>query len=286
MDLAFPRTVDLSAALEVGGRVAVILALTAFALLVLHAITRRVEKNFGNAGPSADSLQQQHLKTITGLIRGAGVVVIVLISLLMTLQAAGINIGPILAGAGVLGLAISFGAQSLVRDIISGLFMLSENQFGVGDVISVGEVGGVVEKFTLRVVVLRDVHGVVHTVPNGEIKRVSNMTRSWSRVVLDVGVAYREEVDRVIEVMEEVGRELWDDPEWRPLLVEEVTVPGVEGFGDSSVNIRLMAKTVPLKQWEVARELRRRIKNRFDQEGIEIPFPHLTLQWEGEGKGV
>ena len=134
---------------------------------------------------------------------------------------------------------------------------------------------------TLRVVVLRDVHGVVHIVPNGEIKKVSNLTRTWSRVVLDVGVAYKEDVDRVMEVMRDVGRELWDDPEWRPLLVEAVEVPGIESFDESSVTIRMMAKTLPLKQWDVGRELRRRLKRRFDRENIEIPFPHQKLVWDG-----
>jgi small conductance mechanosensitive channel len=133
------------------------------------------------------------------------------------------------------------------------------------------------------VVVLRDVHGVVHIVPNGEIKKVSNLTRTWSRVVLDVGVAYREDPDRVMEVMREVGAGLWDDEAWRPLLVEPVEVPGIEAFGDSAVTIRMWAKTLPLKQWDVARELRRRLKIRFDAEKIEIPFPHQTVYW-GEGQ--
>jgi moderate conductance mechanosensitive channel len=140
-----------------------------------------------------------------------------------------------------------------------------------------------VERMTLRIVVLRDVHGVVHIVPNGEIKQVSNMTRSFSRAVFEIGVSYREDVDRVIDVMRDVGRGMWEDPEWRPLLTEEIAVPGVEAFGPSSVDIRIMATTLPMKQWEVARELRRRLKKRFDLEGIQIPFPHQTLFW-GEGQ--
>ena len=181
------------------------------------------------------------------------------------------------------GWRVSFGAQSLVKDIISGLFILFENQFGVGDVIKVGETGGMVEKMTLRIVVLRDVHGVVHIIPNGELTKVSNLTRTWSRAVLEIGVAYKEDVDHVMAVMREVGAEMGADEDWKPLLVEEITVPGIESFGDSSVNIRIMAKTVPLKQWEVARELRRRLKRRFDAEGIEIPYPHLTFFW-GDGQ--
>ncbi|HEX2094271.1 MAG TPA: mechanosensitive ion channel domain-containing protein, partial [Longimicrobiaceae bacterium] len=226
-------------------------------------------------------VQEQRTKTLLSLVRSIGVVVIAVLVLFMVLGALGINLGPLLAGAGVIGLAVSFGAQSLVKDVISGLFILFENQFGVGDVVRIEQgISGVVERMTLRVVVLRDVQGVVHIVPNGEIKRVSNLTRSFSRAVFEVGVDYNEDADRVMEVMREVGREMWEDPQWRPMLTEEITVPGIESFGESSVNIRIMATTVPMKQWDVARELRRRIKRRFDAEGISIPFPHRTFHWD------
>ncbi len=267
-----------------------VLLLAWIALWVLGVLTRRLEKAMSSGEPGTLPLQTQRARTIIGLVRSVGIVFISILTLFMVLQGLGVNIGPLLAGAGVVGLAISFGAQSLVRDIISGLFILFENQFGVGDVVRIGEVGGLVERVTLRVVVLRDVHGTVHIIPNGEIKRVSNLTRSWSRAVLDIGVAYKEDVDRVMDVMRDVGRGFWEDSEWQPLLVEEVAVPGIESFGDSAVNIRMMVKTVPLKQWDVARELRRRLKKRFDAEGIEIPFPHRTFYWgegqmPGEGKG-
>jgi moderate conductance mechanosensitive channel len=199
----------------------------------------------------------------------------------MVLGAVGVQLAPLLAGAGVVGLAVSFGAQSLVKDVISGLFTLFENQFGVGDVIRIEGVSGTVEKMTLRVVVLRDVHGVVHIVPNGQITKVSNLTRSWARAVLDVEVAYREDPDRVIAVLRELGRELYEDAQWRPLLIDPVEVPGIETMTDSSITIRVMVKTLPLKQWEVARELRRRIKLRFDQEDIHVPTPLPTVVWDG-----
>lgn len=266
-----------------GGRVLAALFVGWIAYWALKLVLRRVERSLGDPDPARISLQEQRIRTLLPLGRTVGLVVIVIIVLLMTLSAVGVNLGPLLAGVGVIGLAISFGAQSLVKDIISGLFILFENQFGVGDVIRIDPVSGAVESMTLRVVVLRDIHGVVHIIPNGEIKRVSNLTRSWSRVVLDVGVAYKEDADRVMDVMRDVGRELWEDPEWRPLLVEELLVPGIEAFADSSVNIRIMAKTLPLKQWDVARELRRRLKRRFHREGIEIPFPHRTMFW-GEGQ--
>jgi small-conductance mechanosensitive channel len=249
----------------------------------LKLLLHRIEKSIGDNQTGTLTAQEQRARTLVSLLRSVGIVVIAVIVIFMVLGALGLELGPLLAGAGVVGLAISFGAQSLVKDIISGLFILFENQFGVGDIIRIESVGGVVERMTLRVVVLRDIQGVVHIIPNGEIKRVSNLTRSFSRAVFEVGVAYREDADRVMEVMREVGREMWEDPEWRPLLTEEITVPGIESFGDSSVNIRIMATTVPLKQWDVAREMRRRLKRRFDAEGIEIPFPHRTFYW-GEGQ--
>jgi small conductance mechanosensitive channel len=267
----------LAAALRIGAAVLVALLLW----WVLRLITRRIERSLGQPQPGALTAHEQRTRTLTGLLRSVGRVVIAVIFLFMLMSAVGLDLGPLLAGAGVLGLAISFGAQSLVKDVISGLFILIENQFGVGDVVRIEGVSGAVERMTLRVVILRDVHGVVHIVPNGEIKKVSNLTRTWARAVLDVGVAYKEDTDHVVRVMREVGAGLWEDPEWRPLLVEPVEVPGIESFDESQVTIRLMAKTLPLKQWDVARELRRRLKQRFDAEGIEIPYPHQKVVWEG-----
>src|SRR3954471_22678207 len=200
---------------------------------VLRLVIRRIERTLGQPLPGSLTAHEQRTRTLVGLLRSVGRVIIAVIFLFMILSAVGLDLGPLLAGAGVVGLAISFGAQSLVKDVIAGLFILIENQFGVGDVIRIEGVSGAVERMTLRVVVLRDVHGVVHTVPNGEIKKVSNLTRTWSRVVLDVGVAYKEDTDRVVAVMREVGAELWDDPDWRALLVEPVEVPGIESFDES-----------------------------------------------------
>ena len=263
-----------------------LLAAALVALLAYWAMKlalRRVERSLGEPQAGSLTLQEQRTRTLVGLLRSVGRVVIAVMFIFMALGALGVNLGPLLAGAGVVGLAVSFGAQSLVKDVISGLFILMENQFGVGDVVRIEGVSGTVERMTLRVVVLRDVHGVVHIVPNGEIKKVSNLTRTWSRVVLDVGVAYKEDTDRVMEVMREVGGTLWEDPDWRPLLLDPVEVPGVESLGESAVNVRITVRTLPLKQWDVARELRRRLKIRFDREGIEIPFPHQTV-YMGEGQ--
>jgi len=275
-DLLNPEVL-LWSALRVAGAIGVALLFW----WILRLIIRRIEKSLGEPQPGSLTAQEQRTRTLIGLMRSVGRVIIFVIFLFMFLSAIGLDLGPLLAGAGVVGLAISFGAQSLVKDVISGLFILIENQFGVGDVIRIGTASGAVERMSLRVVVLRDVHGVVHIIPNGEIKTVSNLTRTWSRVVLDVGVAYKEDTDRVVAVMREVGREMWDDENWRPLLIEQVEVPGIESFTDSAVTIRITAKTLPLKQWDVARELRRRLKRRFDAENIEIPFPHQKLVWEG-----
>jgi len=274
---------DWSVLAAVGINLLIAVAVAALAYWVLRLVLRRVEKSLGEPTPGALTLQEQRTRTLVGLFRSIGRVVIGIMFVFMILGAIGVDLGPLLAGAGVVGLAISFGAQSLVKDVISGLFILIENQFGVGDVIRIEGVSGAVERMTLRVVVLRDVEGVVHIVPNGQITKVSNLTRTWARVVLDVGVAYKEDLDRVMAVLREVGRELEQDPEWGPLLVEPVEVPGVESFGDSQVTVRVWAKTLPLKKWDVARELRRRIKQRFDRERIEIPFPHQTVYW-GEGQ--
>jgi len=263
--------------LGTGLKIGLVLLLSWLAYRGLALLLRRVERSAAASDPSTVSLHEQRMATLLSLMRSVGVGIIVVIALFMVLTSLGLEIGPLLAGAGVVGLAISFGAQSLVRDLISGLFILIENQFGVGDVIRVGDASGRVEKMTLRIVVMRDLHGVVHVVPNGEITRVSNLTRAYSRAVLEIRVSYREDVDRVMDVLRDVGRALWNDPEWRPLISEEPVVPGIESFGDSAIHVRMMATTLPLKQWDVARELRRRIKRRFDEEGIEIPVAYRML---------
>ena len=264
-----------------GLRVLGAITIAALAYWALGAILRRVERSVEKDGMI--TLQEQRTKTMVSLMRSVGTVLIAILLLFGILGAVGYDLRPLLAGAGVIGLAVSFGAQSLVKDVISGLFILLENQFGVGDVVRIEGVSGAVERMTLRVVVLRDVQGVVHIVPNGEIKKVSNLTRGWARVVLDVTVAYKEDPDRVMEVMRDEGRKLWEEPQWRPLMLEEAQVPGIESFGEKGITIRMSIKTLPLKQWDVARELRRRLKHRLDAENIEIPSGSQTVYW-GEGQ--
>lgn len=246
--------------------------------LVKFIIRRVVARQIEEEDPIVRRLREQRVQTLGGLFTNVLLIVMVTVTTLTVLDVF-INITPLLASVSVVGLAISFGAQSLVKDVISGTFMLIEGQFGIGDVVRVGDTSGMVEKITLRTTILRDLHGVVHIIPNGEITRVSNLTKTWSRAVIDVGVAYREDVDRVIATLKDLGTEFQADADWGPLLIEPPEVLGVENLSDSAVVVRMTAKTLPLKQWDVARELRRRIKKRFDAEGIEIPYPHLTFYW-------
>jgi moderate conductance mechanosensitive channel len=256
----------------------VIVILALLAVRGIHAFTRRLERDVDEADLVRKRLREQRSRTLASLLNNVGVIVIALVAILTILNNF-MEIGPLLASIGILGLAISFGAQSLMKDLISGTFMLAEGQVAVGDVVKVRDTAGLVEKITLRTLVLRDVHGVVHVIPNGTVDTLSNLTKSWSRAVLEIGVAYKEDVDRVMNVMLDEAMVMFHDPDWAPVLVEEPVVPGVERFDDSAVTIRIMFKTLPLKQWEVGREYRRRIKKRFDAEGIEIPFPHRTMYW-------
>jgi moderate conductance mechanosensitive channel len=262
--------------------VVIFIAIVAYRLIRV-LIRKLLERDIDEEDPMVKRLREQRAKTLASLLGNVAAIAVVVVASLTVLEILLQNIGPILASFGIIGLAFSFGAQSLVRDVISGTFMLIEGQFGVGDVVEVAGVSGLVEKITLRTTILRDVEGRVHIVPNGEITRVTNMTKSWSRAVLHIGVAYKEDADHVMDVLRDLLRDFQQDPDWGALLLEEPTVPGIESFGDSAVMIRIMAKTLPLKQWDVSRELRRRIKKRFDAEGIEIPFPHTTFYW-GDGQ--
>lgn len=266
------------------GQSALVVLIGVIAYRIVTIMTSRLEREIEVDDPVVKRVREQRGRTIASLLNNIARVTIFVLTVLTVLGSIpDFNIGPWLAGLGVLGLALSFGAQSLVKDIINGIFVLIEGQYGIGDVIRVGETAGMVERITLRVTVLRDLHGVVHVIPNGEINTLSNLTKAWSRAVLDVRVAYKEDIDRVIDVLRDLGQEIANDPEWSQLLTEPPAVLGVENFAESGVIVRMIATTLPLKQWEVAREMRRRIKNRFDAEGIVIPYPHLTFYW-GDGQ--
>jgi small conductance mechanosensitive channel len=212
-----------------------------------------------------------------GVFRNAAALVLLGGGCLMLLDEVGIPIVPLMGGAAVLGLAVAFGAQNLIRDYFSGFMVLLEDQYGIGDVVKIGDTAGQVERISLRTTVLRDLEGVVHFIPHGTIQSVSNLTHGWSRALFKIGIAYKEDADRVMQVLVDLGRELRHDPAFGPLILNDPEMLGVDDFGDSCVLIKFLMKTKPLQQWAVKRELLRRIKRRFDELGIEIPFPHRTV---------
>ncbi len=246
------------------------------------------EADAGTGATPTRAEQEQRADTIaTVLVRAIDVVVIVLASLLV-LDEAGFSVAPLLAGAGVAGIAIGFGAQSLVRDFLSGFFIVLENQYTKGDVVNVAGLGGVVEEMNLRRTLLRDLDGTLHSVPNGEIRVASNLTRGWSRVNLDVSVAYETDLAHARSVIDRVGRELAVDPDLGPLIIEPPKTLRVEELGDSGIALKVLATTRPMKQWEVTGALRERLKRAFDAEGIEIPYPHqvIVVRTENAGDGA
>jgi small conductance mechanosensitive channel len=256
---------------------------------VVRLTANRIEQSVDDGDDSITTLREKRGRTMSQLLRSVGRVAILTIAVLLTFNVF-INIAPILAGAGILGLAISFGAQSLVRDIISGFFILLENQFAVGDVIEAAGKSGVVEKITMRVVVLRDLEGTMHVIPNGEMKVVSNKTRGWARAVVDVSIPYTEDVDRIIQVVRDEAAQFSTDPVWGLQLDGPVEVLGIEELRDNSVVIRTLLKTQPGSQWNVAREFRRRLKNRFDREAVETPFQqrrvNVTIKGGTPGEAI
>ena len=241
---------------------------------------RKMEKRLVQRGQEEGDVPTEAAKraeTLVRLLRQGVVIVVWVMFGLVILRQLGVEIGPILASAGVAGLAVGFGAQNLVRDVISGFFMILENQVRVGDVAIVNGTGGLVERVNFRTIVLRDLSGVVHVFPNGTVSTLANLTREWSAYVFDIGVAYKEDTDRVIQIMKQVGEELREDVHFGRLMVADVEIFGVDAFADSAVIIKGRLKTLPIKQWEVGREFMRRIKKTFDREGIEIPFPHQSI---------
>ncbi len=218
------------------------------------------------------------VRLLTQVVR---ILLFVTLALVMLMQL-GVEVGPLLASAGILGLAVGFGAQSLVKDVITGFFMVMENQLRVGDVVTINGTGGLVEAMTLRTVVLRDLSGTVHIFPNGNITTLSNLTRGWSAYVFDIGIAYKEDPDVAIASLRAIAGQLREDVYYGPKILEPAEIFGVDQLGDSAVVIKGRIKTHPIMQWEVGREFLRRVKKTFDAQGIEIPFPHRTLYLSGD----
>jgi moderate conductance mechanosensitive channel len=239
---------------------------------------RRLRSRFGDEGKVQHSVRRaQRADALGALATSIAGVVLWTLALFMVLGTVGITLGPLIAGAGIFGLALGFGAQGLVRDFISGVFMLIEDQYGVGDIVDVGEAAGVVEGVTLRTTRIRDVEGTLWHVPNGEIRRIGNMSQQWARVLLDVSVSYATDVDHAIRIIEAVAVAMFEEEDYRDLFIESPDVWGVQTLAADSVDIRLVIKVKPAEQWALGRELRRRIKAAFDAAEVEIPFPQRTV---------
>lgn len=266
-----------------GLSIAVIVVL---ALAVWEAVNAMIARYFARTDKDGRVIERsQRARTLLPLVRAVLSIVLTVIVVLIVLSELGVNIGPLLAGAGVVGLAIGFGSQKLVQDVITGAFILIEDAISVGDVVQVGAHSGLVEAISIRSVRLRDANGSVHTVPFSSVSTVINMTKNFSYYVLDVGVAYREDTDAVTAALRSIDEELRKDPDFGWMILEPLEVLGVERFDASAVIIRARIKTQPIKQWTVGREFNRRMKKRFDELGIEMPFPHTTLYFGADKVG-
>ncbi|MFW6153909.1 MAG: mechanosensitive ion channel family protein [Planctomycetota bacterium] len=279
MDLGEPAKSIVTWLLTSGMRIVLIIVLALLALLIGRWISNRMFR----AMAEKDDERKKRADTLSSVLTTLIGIVALSVALIMILGEFGVRIGPIIAALGIAGVAVGFGAQHLVRDLINGFFILMDDQIRVGDVVSVADKAGLVERIGLRLTVLRDLSGNVHYVPNGDITVVTNMTKGYSCYLFDIGVAYRENVDEVIEVLREVDAGLRADDEYTDDILEPIEIFGLDNFGDSAITIKARTKTRPLRQWAVGREFNRRLKKRFDELDIEIPFPHLTL-YAGQDK--
>lgn len=261
-----------------GPRMLVVLAVMAIAQVLARFFSERVIRLLAHGGARGSGVEvEARARTLVGVFQNAISVAVIVGGGMMLLQEAGIPIAPLLGGAAVFGLAIAFGAQNLIRDYFYGFVILLENQYKLNDVVQIGDLSGQVEKITLRMTVLRDLEGRVHFLPNGQVTAVTNFTHGWSRALFDLKVDYRENVDHVIAVVTALARQMRDDPLYGPMILEDVTMLGVDAFAEWSMVVKFYIKTRPLQQWSVKRELLRRIKNRFDELGIQIPLPQRTV---------
>ncbi len=266
--------------LQHGVRILVIVVISLVVYLVMKKLVptsvQRTLSRTMHGRPKAEV--EKRRATLTRLIVSLGFVVISVISAILILAELGIDIAALLVSFGVVGIAVGFAAQSLVKDLIAGFIILLENQFNVGDVVRIADIAGGVEGFNIRRTLLRDLDGTLHSVSNGEIRVTSNFTKMWSRAHLNISVAYKEDVDHVMSVIRKTWEEMAEDPDWKPLLISKTPwLLRVDAFGDSGVVIKVVGETQPIKQWDVMGELRRRIKRNFDEQGIEIPWPHTKV---------
>lgn len=249
---------------------------------VLKLISKRFVQRIVKAAVSSDKFvttdgEIKRMQTLVRIFSWTINTIIIVIATMMVLQEFGVQIGPILTGAGIVGVAIGFGGQYLVKDVITGFFIILENQYRIGDVITIEGINGTVEDISLRVTTLRDANGTVHYIPHGEVKKVSNFTRNFARINFNVGVSYDANLDHVIAVINKLGNELANDPQWKDSINKAPFFLRVDALDTSSVNIKITGETKPQKQWDVTGELLKRIKETFDKEGIEFPYPQTVV---------
>ena len=254
--------------------VAYLISISKFSGIFIGKIIRKIIISDHFLAKEAEKKREDTLIRIFTVSLG---ILVWLLALLMILQEVGIAIGPLLAAAGIAGLAFGFGGQYLIRDLISGLFIIMENQYRIGDVVCFDGTCGLVEDISMRMTTLRDLDGIVHHVPHGEIKKVSNLSKQFARVNLNIGISYNSNLEQVIAVVNEVGKELAEDPTWKEYILKPPQFLRIDDFGDSSIVIKILGDTKPLKQWDVTGELRKRLKIAFDREDIEIPFPQRVV---------
>lgn len=263
----------------IGGILIFVIVLISVLNIVVPRLVR-VTAETRLAGKPDEEIQQR-VDTLSHVFTRTGGSIIVLFAFLTMLPEIGVNVGALIAGFGIAGIAIGFGAQSMVKDFLAGIFILVDNQYGKGDVVRIAGVSGTVEDVGLRRTVIRDLDGMVHFVPNGEISVSSNYTEEFSRVNMNVGVSYSEDLDHVISVIDRVGEELAADPEWKDAILTAPRTLRVDNLGDSSIDLKIVGDTKPIQQWAIMGELRKRLKRAFDDEGIEIPYPHQTIATVG-----
>lgn len=285
-----PKTEQLYAAAEHAVRIIFILVFSWIVTGLLRKwfprLRMQIVKRMAGHGQPVDVELEKRAATLGSIIRKTLSAIIWVVAIIMSLKEAGFDIGPILAGAGVVGLAVGFGAQNLVSDVISGMFILLENQIRVNDVAVLNGTGGLVEAINLRTTVLRSQDGTVHVFRNGAISTLANMSHGYSYYVFDIGVAYKEDTDHVIEVVKAIADEMMQEEKYKHLILAPLEVLGVDRFADSAVIVKARFKTAPIQQWTVGREMNRRIKKKFDEVGIEIPFPHTSIYFGEASKPI
>ncbi len=268
------------------GSAATVLLVIVATIALSESLGALIERYLSETTPAGEPVQTSaRARTLLPLARKALLGLLIVLAAFIILSELGVDIAPLIAGAGVVGIAVGFGAQSLVKDVISGFFILLEDTLSIGDVVDIDGNGGLVEAISIRTVVLRDLSGTVHTIPFGTVNRIQNLTKEFSYYLMDIRIAYREDVDEVIEVIKSLGQELYEDPRFGPLIIAPIEVLGVDQFADSAVVIKARIKTRPIQQWAVGREYNRRLKKKFDELGIEIPFPHQTIYFGADPQG-